>query len=442
LTGFVAATPLLLNRTLTASQKLDKKLEALVHTQRGFLLDQEKDMSGEERRAWLNFPRSLEWKLRAVDDLTMKLLARTGFMDRVLNGMGDGVLVADAEGHIVFANPEAAKIFGRRTTKLLGTSLTTVLLDHSVFSEEELREVSGRIQTEQVFEKEFQTKGEATRHYTLQMSAIVSRADTEIDVGPTEEETAAAPLCQYRVIGILVLTSDISRRVELERTRMETLQLVSHELRTPLTSIRGLSDVLIKFPVEESEAKVMLETINAEAVRLSETINRYLDITRLESGRQHLNLKSVDVEKTLVSCIRLHRPLAAERDIEIKLECREALPTLTADEQLLAQAANNLLSNAIKYSSHNTTIKILATEENEQLRIEVRDEGLGIPERERERVFEKFYRLERDAKSETIGTGLGLSLVREIVEKHKGRIVVESELGKGSAFIISLPLKA
>jgi len=244
-----------------------------------------------------------------------------------------------------------------------------------------------------------------------------------------------------RIIGLIAMISDITKRRELDRMRAETLQLVSHELRTPLTSIQGLSDLLLKFTVPAGESHDILDTIHSEAVRLGEIINRYLDLTRLESGAQPLNISLVSVDELIAGCVRSLSLPAAEKKIKIEQTVSHALPHLRADAQLLTQAIGNLLSNAIKYSPAGSEIEIEAGCDDTNLRVSVGDHGYGIPEEARDRIFEKFYRLERDDVSEIVGTGLGLPLVKEIVERHSGRITVESAPGKGSTFTIYLPLQ-
>jgi two-component system, OmpR family, sensor histidine kinase VicK len=193
--------------------------------------------------------------------------------------------------------------------------------------------------------------------------------------------------------------------------------------------------------VPGDEAPEILETIYAEAVRMNELINRYLDVTRIESGAQSLRLKLVNASHLITECVRMFNSLAAEKQIQINLKLEEPAPTLFGDAQLLTQAVNNLLSNAIKYSPVASAVEIGAATENTHVLLYVRDEGYGIPVEAQGRVFEKFYRLERDAKSATVGTGLGLPLVKEIVERHGGQVTLESEPHQGSTFTIHLPLQ-
>ncbi len=419
LTGFAVVIPLLLNRSLNASRELDTKLAALVSSQKSFLSPE----SGAPAEFATNqfLPQPLVWKLRAVDDLTTQLLARMGFINRILSSMDEAVLVADLNGRIIFANREAQQLFGCEETELTGNYFAEFLAARGKLDAQKLNEAIAAALNGHSAQLEFETPSPEPRYFSLLLSALMAGAN------------------DANAIGVVALISDITKRVELDRMKTETLQLVSHELRTPLTSIQGLSDVLLKFPVAADESREMLGVINAEAVRLSETINRYLDLTRLESGAQRLRLAPLDCKGLIADCIRKLAVFAAERGVRLRSQIEPDLPALQADAQLLAQAISNLLSNAIKYSPSNTEVVVTAERRQNQLAISVRDQGFGIPPEAQERIFEKFFRLERDASSNVVGTGLGLSLVKEIVEQHGGQITVESAPGAGSTFTILLP---
>jgi signal transduction histidine kinase len=450
LTGFVAVIPLLLNRSLAASAELDQKLAALVSSQRGFLTSSTQSESDYlEREQALALPQSLDWKLRAVDDLTTRLLARMSFVNRILSSMGESVLVADLRGRIVFANQEAQQLFGCNEQLLIGAYFDEFLLARGKLDAAHLHEAIRGVLSGQHSQLEFEITSPVPRYCSLLLSALTlgthrfQRVDFATDaLLPTESRLVPNPHAgsgAYPGIGVVALFSDITRRVELDRMKTETLQLVSHELRTPLTSIQGLSDVLLKFPVAADESRELIGTIHAESLRLSETINRYLDLTRLESGTQALHLVSVDCGELISVCLRNLTVLASERSITLTSKIEPDLPVIEADVQLLTQALNNLISNAIKYSPLNTVVIVLAEREPKGVALIVSDQGYGIPATAHERIFEKFYRLERDANSTTIGTGLGLPLVKEIIEQHGGRITFESLEGHGSKFTLHLP---
>ncbi|MBI1759877.1 MAG: CHASE2 domain-containing protein [Acidobacteria bacterium] len=451
LTGFAAVIPLLLNRSLAASAELDQKLATLVSSQRGFLTGAtQTEADYLEREQALALPQSLHWKLRAVDDLTTRLLTRMSFVNRILSSMGESVLVADLRGRIVFANHEARQFFGCDEQEMLGRYFEEFLLACGKLDATQLRAAISAVLSGQHAQLEFEIAAPTPRHCSLLLSALnlgtqcFQRADSASgDFLPAGAGLLWSPhagsTAYPEAIGVVALFSDITRRVELDRMKTETLQLVSHELRTPLTSIQGLSDVLLKFPVAADESRELIGTIHAESLRLSETINRYLDLTRLESGAQALHLAPLDCQELIGGCQRNLTVLAAERGITLNSQINAAAPMIQADAQLLAQALNNLLSNAIKYSPPDTAVTILAEREAGGLALTVRDQGYGIPAAAHARIFEKFYRLERDASSTTVGTGLGLPFVKEIAEQHGGRVTFESVEGHGSRFTLHLP---
>jgi signal transduction histidine kinase len=180
--------------------------------------------------------------------------------------------------------------------------------------------------------------------------------------------------------------------------------------------------------------------INEEAKRLARMINDYLDITQLESGARPLRLAPVRIAPLVERALLMLDPLAGQREMRIVRRFAPNLPPLLVDADLLAQAITNLVANAIKYSNPASEIIVELRAERDALRIEVADHGHGIPAEALPRIFEKFYRVLRLQDADESGTGLGLAFVREIAEKHGGRVFVESEEGVGSVFSLRLPL--
>jgi two-component system phosphate regulon sensor histidine kinase PhoR len=243
-----------------------------------------------------------------------------------------------------------------------------------------------------------------------------------------------------QILGLVATLSDVTQQREFEGLKTDVMTLVTHELRTPLTAIQGMSEVLAQFEVDSERRREMHLAINEEAKRLSHMINEYLDITRLESGARRLRLAPVGIGSLIERVLLLLDPVAAQRQIRIVRRLASNLPGLLADADLIAQALTNLIANAIKYSPVDTEIIVEGHTEADTLVIEVTDHGYGIPTGSLSRIFEKFYRVPRVEDADVPGTGLGLSLVREIVELHCGRIAVESELEVGSTFSVHLPL--
>ncbi|HEY0460990.1 MAG TPA: CHASE2 domain-containing protein [Pyrinomonadaceae bacterium] len=427
LTAFFVGVPLfLLDRSFAASRDLDIKLQRLSEVQKGFLLD-ETEKNNQREISFPIVPRNLESKLRAVDDITARLFARMSFIDRVLTGMNEGVIVADVSHRIVFVNERFSEMFGIQD--LINQDLSEFFLAQNIFTDDEWQRATTNVLAGETSEKEFQLGVPFGRVCFLQLSPVTAGDDS--DGFPDASET---------VIGILILLRDVTEQRELDRLKAETVQLVSHELRAPLTSIQGLSDVLLKFPVDADESKEMLTTIHSEAIRLNEMINRFLDLKRLESGALDLQIAPVAINDLLKSCISAAGSTAAEKGIKIRTIGNRHLPVIQADGQLLSQAIGNLLTNAVKYSPPNAVVTVKTGIVASELLITVRDNGHGIPPHALEVIFDKFYRLERDANSEIVGTGLGLAFVKEVVEKHGGRVLVESEENIGSTFVLYLPL--
>jgi signal transduction histidine kinase len=434
LTGLFTVVPLLLlDNSVRASRDLDDKLDRLARIQKRFLPRRETDGKTAGGGRLPALPHNVARKLRAVDEITAQLVARVGFMSQVFTSMTDGLLVADTAGRVVFANP-AARGFWDGKEALANRRLEELFVGRGVLSGESLRGIMRGALEGRGASTEVELAGREDRFYTLQFLPVLAGEEAEGDVDSNPGGSQATG-----VVGLVVILTDVTKRRELERVKAETLQLVSHELRTPLTSIRALSDLLVKFHVPEPDSRESLRTIHSEAVRMNELINLYLDVTKIESGAQALARARLPADELIESCVRSFARTAAEKGIRLTAELPEPPPTLYADRQLLTQAVNNLIGNALKYSPADSEVEVGAASDGAAARVYVRDRGHGIPRESHARVFEKFYRLERDVKSEVVGTGLGLPLVKEIVERHGGRVTLESEPGAGSTFTIHIP---
>jgi len=236
----------------------------------------------------------------------------------------------------------------------------------------------------------------------------------------------------------------VTKQHELQKAKNDVMALVSHELRTPLTAIQGISEVLTKYEVEPQRRYEMHLAINDESKRLARMIDEYLDLTRLETGARPLRPESLCVTQLLDRALLLLEPVAAQREIRIVRRFAPKLPALTADADLIARAVTNLLANAVKFSPPRHDVFVEAFAERAFLRIDVKDQGCGIPPEAIPFIFEKFYRAPRlppleEEEADAPGVGMGLAFVRDIAQLHGGRITVESEVGVGSVFTLRLP---
>jgi signal transduction histidine kinase len=232
-----------------------------------------------------------------------------------------------------------------------------------------------------------------------------------------------------------------ARLRELDRLKSDFLSTVSHELRTPLTSIRSFSEILLRYDVDDAEQrKKFVSVIHNEAERLTRMINDLLDLSKIEAGRLDLHLEPMKLEPVFSRALAATHPLFAEKSIKASGEVAAGLLPVNADADWLHQVLTNLLSNAVKFSPTGGTIRLSARQKDGFALISVADEGPGISPDRLEQVFERFQQARDPQKSHPLGTGLGLTISREIVEKMRGKIWVESELGGGAVFSFTIPL--
>ncbi|WJV31508.1 ATP-binding protein [Rossellomorea sp. AcN35-11] len=220
--------------------------------------------------------------------------------------------------------------------------------------------------------------------------------------------------------------------------KSEFVSTVSHELRTPLSSVLGFTELMLTKELKPERTKKYLTTIYQEAKRLTSLINDFLDVQRMESGRQTFEKKYEDVTPIIQQVIDNQRVNAPNHSFNLARDTDYTI--VLGDKDKLSQAFTNLISNAIKYSPDGGTITVLFREGEESIFIEVRDEGLGIPQDAIPNLFTKFYRVDNSDRRRIGGTGLGLTIVKEIIETHDGEISVSSEVGKGSVFTVRLPM--
>ena len=230
---------------------------------------------------------------------------------------------------------------------------------------------------------------------------------------------------------------DITERKEVEQLKNEFISTVNHELRTPLTSLRGFSELLLKKQFSPEKQHQYLTIICSETKRLTNLINDFLDIQRIESGGQNYYFETVDISLLLHDVVLLFAPNNQQHTFNV--EVPDSLPPVKADSDRIRQVLSNLISNAIKYAPVGGEITISAQDEGAAIRVSVADQGVGMTPEAMEKLFTKFYRIDNADTRKIGGTGLGLVLVKAIVEAHDGNIEVESKPGKGSIFSFTLP---
>ena len=225
----------------------------------------------------------------------------------------------------------------------------------------------------------------------------------------------------------------------LNQLKSEFVSMVSHEFRTALVGIQGFSEILLDESLGPDEVKGLANDINSDAQRLNRMIGEMLDLDRMEAGKIRLSPKAVDIN-ALVRDAAERAEMASEKH-SIKTDLDQALPVINADPDRLIQVVSNLVSNAVKYSPDGGEVKISTRSADGQVVVAVADQGVGIPPEFISRLFGRYERFESNRTSKVVGTGLGLAICRQIVELHGGRIWAESQLGSGSTFQFSLPMR-
>ena len=348
-----------------------------------------------------------------LDHLFVTISNREGQLDTVLSSMDDGVIAVNMRREVILANRAAADLFGREAENMIGVN------QFDATRHEELTRLLERTMDDRsTFSKEMRLRPGSER-----IIAITS--------SPLEDQKG-------KIQGAVAVMRDVTSLRHLEQMRQEFVSNVSHELRTPLTSIKGFVETLLNGNLEDKELlERFLPIINAETDRMIALINDLLDLSRIESGKQPLNKGAVDMQRVFDDTVLLLQSKA--RDKQITLENNIYYPVIVeGDEKLLRQVALNLVDNGVKYTPEGGKVWIEAEQGLERVEFIISDNGLGIASEHLDRLFERFYRVDKGRARHMGGTGLGLAITKHIIDKHKGTIAVESRVGKGTKFRITL----
>lgn len=348
----------------------------------------------------------------------------------ILEAVADGVLVTDVLSKITLFNDSAERVLGLSRQQVLGRSLEHFL---GLFGK------AGKTWVDTI-----RTWSEDPSSY---QAGDVYAEQIELD----DRRVVSVHLSPVRLrsdfLGTVSIFRDITHMIEVDRLKSEFVATVSHELRTPMTSIKGYVEIMLMGAAGKlSEQQThFLEIVKGNTERLAILVNDLLDISRIESGRATLSLQPVDITDVIEASVEdLKRRMAEEeRIMQIDIDIPTDLPSTYGDKERVRQIADNLLENAYQYTPHeNGHIIVTAKQTDNEVQIDVKDNGIGLSKKEQERIFERFYRGEDPLVLATSGTGLGLSIVQRLIEMHKGRIWVESTgaPGEGSTFSFTLPV--
>lgn len=333
----------------------------------------------------------------------------------VLSSMDEGVLAIDADNRIIHANRVAGDILGINHRKVKKASITDIINDPSML---EFMTQLTEDQQRRTRELEFQ-QDERTKIIQASGRALWNSSDDSI--------------------GALIVMRDVTHLRHLEKVKTDFVANVSHELKTPITAIQGFVETLLSDEWKHTKAaRRFLEIIRQQSGRLNNIVDDLLTLSRLEQSDTNIIRKPHRIIKVVENAIKIVQLQANDKKIKVETDISKKLEWFI-NAPLIEQALVNLLSNAVKYSDPGKKIVIRVVEEENQLIISVIDKGYGMDQKNLDRLFERFYRIDSGRSSKQGGTGLGLSIVKHIVQTHQGVINVESEEGVGSTFHIILP---
>jgi two-component system phosphate regulon sensor histidine kinase PhoR len=331
---------------------------------------------------------------------------------QILDALDDGVLLLDGAGRLLVANPAARSWFGLPDDLRPGLPAQRVL---------------GVTQISVLAERAAETRAPVVGTFTLifpEPRTLAMRAFPLADRGPTGR--------------IVVTLTDITQRRRLEVLRRDFVANASHELKTPVAAVRALAETLLTALPDDPEAgRRFAERIGREAERLDLLARDLLDLSRVERGT--LDVEPVDLVGLAKEVVGGYGELAEERRIKLQAELQPQV-SIRGDRAQLGLLLSNLLDNALRYTPAKGTVCVRLDATESRAVIQVSDTGQGIPAGELPRVFERFYRVDKARARRTGGTGLGLAIVRHVAEAHGGTVRVDSELGRGSSFTVTLPV--
>lgn len=352
---------------------------------------------------------------RNLSDLTTLEDMQGNQLSTVIENSESALVLIDEKGYIHIVNRKFVSMFGKSSHDYIG---------HLYYENIDSEEIHQAVQETFLHEKR------------------VKRSFSHVkDEEKVYFEIVGAPIFNERnnLKGMVLVVYDITELKLLEVMRKDFVANVSHELRTPITSIQGFSETLLDGAAEEKETRDdFLKIIFDESKRIQLLVDDLLILSKLESDSFMLHVSTFDVERLVADIEKVLQRRAKKKQIGLTLKVEEGL-TLQADEEKVRQVLLNLLTNALSYTAEGGAVSLTAYNEGEMTCFAVKDSGVGIANEHLSRLFERFYRIDKDRSRNTGGTGLGLAIVKHIVEVHKGLVEVSSELNKGTTFTVKIP---
>lgn len=340
-------------------------------------------------------------------------------MNAILTSLVSVVIAVDRDMHVMFMNREAEKLFGISEGEAQGRYVLEVFRNSAI-----LDQVKDLLRARDYIKTEIEIFDRMQRTYHVYANPI-------LDFTATPDN-----------IGVVMVFQDVTEIRKLENMRKDFVANVSHELKTPLTSIRGFVETLKNGAVEKPEVRDrFLDIIDVETTRLAQLITDLLVLSDIEKQTEQTAKDTLSVKQVAEEIVVLLAGSAKEKNVELILEAPETLPLVCGNINWMKQMFINLIDNGIKYSKEQGLVKVTLSQEGEMVCISIADNGIGIEEEHIERLFERFYRVDKARSRSVGGTGLGLAIVKHIILSFNGEIQVNSKLHQGTEFIIKIPIQ-
>lgn len=393
-------------------EELNRNLQKEVERQTYQLKEKVKELE-DSRTALLNILADAEEARKKVEEERTKTLA-------IITNLVDGLLVFDRTGNLILINSKAEEFLNVKANEVMGKNFTEL---------KNLEKFPFLVKLFSLFEKGIE------QLYRKELRLDEKELILEV--------TATSILLQKEEIGRMILLHDITREKLVEKLKTEFVSISAHQLRTPMSAIKWSLQMVLSGdagPLTEDQKDLLMKAYesNERTVRL---INDLLNVTRIEEGRYIYKLESLDIVSILKELAKFYEELAAQKNINFKAILPEKTLKIMADEEKIKLAITNLIDNAINYTLPGGTVTIALKEGEKDLIFSVQDTGIGIPEKERPRIFTKFFRGAEAIKVQTSGSGLGLFITKNIIEAHGGKIWFESKEKKGTTFYFTIPIQ-
>ena len=412
--GALVLTYIAVGRIIRPLQMLTRAVKAVEHGDFGFTADvASRDEIGTLASAFNAMTRDLATRIRELQQSRQELTENTQLLQTVLGSMVEGVFVIGSKQEIAYVNSAAGHLLNVPVHSATGRPIWEVVREPHVL--ELLRKLFDQAGAQRI---EFEL---------IRTGRIVS--------------LFASPLPGQPSPGAVLVLYDITELRRLERVRRDFVSNVSHELKTPLTAVRACAETLLDGALEDMEHnRRFVQQIDEQASRLEALIQDLMRLAKIESAQDVFEVQPVSLYSAVGQCLETRQSIAEAKGLTLVTQPPPNDIVVLADEEGLNTILDNLVDNAINYTGTNGRIAVRWTIEDDEARLDVIDTGIGVPLDQQERIFERFYRVDKARSRELGGTGLGLSIVKHLVNVFGGSVSVESEYGKGSTFTVRLPL--